>query len=138
MIYNPIYEYEKWRTLMDDIFGSYNYNRPYAEGYEVANIFENDDGYMIQMNAPGVRQEDLSVEYNNGVLALSVKRNENTDDKETVLRHERPNFDFERSFNIPDNADVNSIEAKLENGMILVHIGKLAEKKPKKIEIKVK
>ena len=138
MIYNPIYEYEKWRTLMDDILGNYDYNRPYAEGYEAANIFENDDGYMIQMNAPGVKQEDLSVEYNNGLLILGVKRKSEKEDKSVVLRHERPDYDFQRSFSIPEDADVNKMEAKLDNGMIFVHIGKLAEKKAKKIQIKVK
>jgi HSP20 family protein len=138
MIYNPVYEYEKWKTLMDDIFGNYYYNKPYMKMYEVANIFENNDGYMIQMNAPGVKQEDLNIEYNNGILVLSVKRENNADDKDVFLRQERPEFDFQRSFSIPENADVNKIEAKLENGMIMIHIGKLAEKKPKKIQVSVK
>ena len=138
MIYNPIYEYEKWKTLMDDIFGNYYYKKPYAKGYEVANIFENDEGYMIQMNAPGVKQEDLNVEYSYGILILDVKRINNIDGDAVLTRHERPDFDFQRRFSIPENADVNKIEAKLENGMIMVHIDKLAEKKPKTIQVKVK
>jgi len=138
MIYNPIYEFERMRSMLDDLLSTSSGEYKNDEA-ELTNIYENNNSYMLQFLAPGVKLEDVSVNYSNGILSVSIKRIQDRKDEKDkrVLRNERPGINFTRSYRISDNADLDKIEAKLLNGMLMVHIPKKEPVKPKKISIKV-
>jgi len=144
MLFNTIYEFERMRSLMDDLFSSSAsnpaINRYNTEDLELTNVFESSEGYMVEFLAPGVKQEDVSVNYVNGILSVTLKREANGKDSKDfiVLRQERTDINFTRSYRLSDDADVNKIDAKLINGLLMVHIPKEEGKKPKKIDVKVK
>ena len=87
-----------------------------------------------------MKSEDVKVDYSGDVLTVSVKRAIETDskDEKKLLRSERGNYDFTRSFSLSDDIDIEKIEAKVMNGLLLIHMAKKPESKPKKIEVKVK
>ena len=62
---------------------------------------------------------------------------ERKEKKDTFSYSETSNFNYERSFYIPDNANENKIKAKSNNGVLLIEISKLkkVKKNSKKIEI---
>ncbi len=139
MIYNPVYEFERMRSLLDDLLSNSGTGEYKNEEAELTNIFENNSGYMLQFLAPGVKLEDISVNYSNGILSISLKRipDMKADKDKRILRNERSVINFTRSYRISDDADLDKIEAKLLNGMLMVHIPKKEQAKPKKISIKV-
>jgi HSP20 family protein len=135
-MFEPIYEYESFRSLFNNIFG---YQDEVSNFKNVpANVFDNGKNYMIQLPTPGVAKSDISVDYDNSILTISVKRKVNDEKSGSkYLRRERGNLDLKRRFTLSDETDPSRIEAKMMNGMLLVNIPKKEEAKAKKISIKV-
>jgi len=139
MIYNPVYEFDRMRSLLDDLLirsSDEDYKNTDAE---LTNVYENQNGYMLQFLAPGVKTENVSVDVENGILSVSIKRKiEDKEPKERkVLRKERSSLEFTRIYRLSDDADADKIDAKMMNGMLMVFIPKKEHAKPKKISVKV-
>ncbi|HSM68833.1 MAG TPA: Hsp20/alpha crystallin family protein [Xanthomonadales bacterium] len=100
-------------------------------------ISESDKEYLIKVEVPEVKKEDLHVQVNNGMLNISGERHHEMEDKK-LHRTERYFGHFERSFKLPENVREDSIKAEQKNGMLYIHMGKTEiEPAPRKLEIKV-
>jgi HSP20 family protein len=100
-------------------------------------IKERDDGFLFTADMPGVKEEDLDISLQNGVMTLSGTRvAEKRQENETYYAYEREYGSFSRSFALPDYADPEKIEAKLDNGVLFVVVGKRSEAKPRKVQLK--
>jgi len=104
----------------------------------VTDIIELDDKYVLDIQAPGMSKDDISIEVNDGVLKVSGKKEmRNEVKKENYILVESQVGEFERSFKLPDDVDAEKIEAKTENGVIELVIPKSENNSNvKKIEIK--
>lgn len=100
-------------------------------------IEENKDGYLISAEMPGMNQNDVNVYVEKHVLHIASlkKAEEEVKEERKYLLKERNTTQFERSFTLPDDANVEAIEASFKDGMLKLNIPKLAEAKPRKIEI---
>jgi len=87
---------------------------------------------------PGVKKEDIKVDLNKGVLTISGERKTKEEVKqEDYYKIETYFGKFSRSFTLPDNVDIENIEAKSDNGVLEIVIPKLKDDVSKKsIEIK--
>jgi HSP20 family protein len=105
-----------------------------------ANIIETDKGYRIELAAPGLEKKDFHIAFENGYLNIkSEKQEENKEEKEDYKRREFRYSSFSRSFKMPDNALTDNIDAKYENGVLLLNIPKkepLKENPKKEITVK--
>jgi len=100
-------------------------------------VKESQDGFVIKADLPGVEDKNLDVNLHNGVLTVAGHRDsEERKEGETFALYERQYGSFTRSFALPDVADGDRINAKLEAGVLTLSIPKKAEAKPRKIEIK--
>ena len=104
------------------------------------NVKEKEDGFEIEMSAPGLKKEDFNVELTNSVLTISCANKEEDETKDEDGRYTRREFSyqsFSRSFNLPDTVDYEKIDAKYEDGILTLSIPKMEEVKPspKRIEI---
>ena len=98
---------------------------------------ENEDGYEIQADLPGLTADDVEITVENGVLTLSGKRNqEKREEKDGYQRIERSFGGFRRSFTLPKGVNTDAIEAKVEHGELTVQIPKPEEVTPKKLKVK--
>jgi HSP20 family protein len=102
-------------------------------------IIEENDGYRIFADLPGLTKEQIEVRMDQDVLTIrgEKKRLIEKTEKERYYHFERTYGTFERSFNIPSNVHADSIEAKYSNGVLEIFLKKAEEVKPKAIEIKV-
>jgi HSP20 family protein len=106
----------------------------FAPAFEVK---ETTDAFVLKADLPGVEDKDLDVAVHAGVLTVSGSRqSEERKDGESFALYERQFGSFSRSFSLPDLADAETVEAKLDNGVLTLTIGKKAEAKPRKIAIK--
>jgi HSP20 family protein len=106
----------------------------FAPAFEVK---ETNDSFVLRADVPGVAEKDLDIAVHNGVLTVSGSRQaEERREGESYAIYERQYGSFSRSFALPDMADGERIEAKLENGVLTLSIAKKAEAKPRKIEIR--
>lgn len=97
------------------------------------NIKENADGFEVEVAAPGFEKNDFRVELDNEMLTVSSeKKMENeTKEGERFTKHEFSYQSFNRSFTLPNSADVEHIGANYENGILHIYIPKREEAKPR-------
>lgn len=105
------------------------------------NIKEDNDGFVVEMAAPGFNKEDFKIELNNSVLSVSSEKEVKNETKEgqQFTRKEFSYQSFSRSFTLPNTVKDDHISAKYENGLLVISIPKKEEAKPrpvKQIEIK--
>ncbi|WP_297206896.1 Hsp20/alpha crystallin family protein [uncultured Brachyspira sp.] len=128
-------------TILDDFRGfdeAFNslYNSNEIRKVSRCNVEEDDKNYLIEMDMPGVKKEDLEIGIKENILSVSAKRkkmmkSENGESKEEVISS------YEQSFNISTKGiDVENIEANLNNGVLTITLPKKEEVKyEKKINI---
>ncbi|HKI87990.1 MAG TPA: Hsp20/alpha crystallin family protein [Draconibacterium sp.] len=104
------------------------------------NVKESEDDFTIEVAAPGMTKKDFNIHFHNNVLTISSeKKNENEEKKENYTRREFSYQSFQRSFTVADNAvDSDKITAKYNDGILVIHLPKREEVKPKPLkEIKI-
>lgn len=116
---------DDFRCLDNSIF----YNR--MSDYKIE---EDEKNYIIEMDMPGVKKEDLEVGIKENILSIYAerKKEDKTENKESVVVSK-----YEQSFNISAKGiDVDNIQANLDNGVLKITLPKKEEVKfEKKIEI---
>jgi HSP20 family protein len=102
-------------------------------------VAETQDTILVRAEVPGMKQEDIQIEFENGLLTL---RGERKLDKEvsglTYHRVERTYGNFSRSFTLPRTVDPEKISATYREGVLEIQVPKKEEAKPKQIRIEVK
>ncbi|RJQ66390.1 MAG: Hsp20/alpha crystallin family protein [Desulfobacteraceae bacterium] len=104
----------------------------------LVDIFEEDEGIVMQVDLPGVKKEDVSVEVKNNLLLIQGQRQIETgvsDDR--YFRRERSCGSFQRSFSLRSAVSPDSIQASFKNGVLTIRIPKPEEERPKKISVSV-
>ena len=109
-----------------------------AEKYSpTLDIVESMDAYEVFVDLPGVKPEDVKVEMHEGKLVVSGKRTASSEQKDrTFHRLERTAGSFSRIVSIPNEVDVEKIDANYDHGVLKIVIPKAIKKQPKKIEIR--
>lgn len=100
----------------------------------VVDIYENENEILLHADMPGVVKEDISVNIDNGTLALSGVRRFN--EKGVATWKEFTDLEYARSFSVPQTIDVERVEAELKDGVLSLHLPKSEAAKPRQIEIK--
>ena len=102
------------------------------------NTREGEFAYHVDVDLPGVKKEDIKVDLNKGILTISGERKTKEEVKqEDYYKIETYFGKFSRSFTLPDNVDIENIEAKSDNGVLEIVIPKLKDDVSKNsIEIK--
>ena len=85
-------------------------------------IFKNDNAYLIQLDLPGVSEENLEISIENDQLHLEAKRQLSTDGKRIL--GELPKLHLRRSFSLGNSIDRDAITAKLNNGVLSITLPK--------------
>ena len=99
------------------------------------NVREHEDGFEVEVAAPGFNKKDFHIEVDNDLLTISsVKeaKNEESKDNGRYTRREFGYTSFKRSFALPENTvNTEKIKARYEDGILYISMPKLEEVKPK-------
>ncbi|KAJ1554997.1 hypothetical protein HK405_003477 [Cladochytrium tenue] len=90
-------------------------------------LAETDNSYVIHADLPGVAKENVSVSVGEGnVLTIAGERQQNSETKDS-RRHivERSYGRFERSVRLPEDADVDKVQAKMADGVLELSLPKM-------------
>ncbi|MDD4931860.1 MAG: Hsp20/alpha crystallin family protein [Methylacidiphilaceae bacterium] len=108
-----------------------------AEWRPLADITEDDKEYLVKLELPGMKREEVKVSMESGVLTISGERKLEKEEKgKKYHRVERAYGSFSRSFVIPDDVVADKIDAQFKEGVLQVHLPKGEHAKPKTIEVK--
>jgi HSP20 family protein len=101
-------------------------------------VAETQDRIVVRAEVPGMKQEDISIEFENGLLTIRGDRKLEKQEGVTWHRVERIYGNFSRSFTLPRSVDPEKIAASYRDGILEVEVPKREEAKPKHIKIAVK
>jgi HSP20 family protein len=119
--------------LMDELMRSSGNGNRVTGFTPLVDVHETEEEYLVKVDLPGVKSDDVNVELNENVLSISGSRvAEETGQAQLV---ERPYGSFVRTLTLPRGVDSDSIEAGYQDGVLELRIPKPAEQKPKRITI---
>ena len=100
------------------------------------NVTEDENSFYLEAETPGMKDKDISIEVHNGILTMKGhKENKSETEKENYHIREFSTQSFERSFKLSDRVDTENVSAKIDNGILRVHLPKHEQVKPQKIEV---
>ena len=105
----------------------------------LSNITEDESGYHLTAELPGLEKGDLEISIHDGTLEIKgEKKDELEDKKDGYVRREYSSSSYYRSFKLPENIDDDKIDACFEKGILKLDLPKkeVAEKENKRIEVK--
>lgn len=109
-----------------------------AEWRPHVDIIESKDEYLVKCELPEARKEDIRLDLADGMLRIRGERKFSVDEtKDKVHRLEAYYGTFLRSFAMPENVEVRKIRAEVADGVLKVHLPKMATVAPKPVEITV-
>jgi HSP20 family protein len=101
-------------------------------------IVEQDGGYELVADLPGLKKEDIKIEIQENMLTLRGEKKFEDEKKEKNYRLcERYHGEFVRTFALPENVNMEGIVAEFKDGVLKLEIPKTEKAKPKQIEVKV-
>jgi HSP20 family protein len=141
---HPFAEFESWKpweplgSVLDDLFADRARElRRSSVALPSVDITENDDEYRVRAEIPGVAKDDVTVEFEQGVLCIRGEKKSRRDEKLEQGRHLECSYGaFSRSFRLPQDADTDQISAEFRDGVLEVVVAKHPESKPKQIAVK--
>ncbi len=129
--------------MQDEMARLFEDRLPYRSGESVGwtpacDIYEDGEEVLVRADLSGVEPKDVDIRFENGVLTLRGERKlEREDKRDNYHRLELAYGTFTRSFSLPGTVDPEKIRAESKNGVLLIHLPKRPEAKPKTIQVKV-
>ena len=136
----PVRRTQGWLPgILDDFFGNVWVDKTSSTAPAV-NVIETDKEYKVEIAAPGLTRDDFKIDINeDNELTVSmekkVEKNEESEKegkKHTYLRREFSYSSFRQRMILPDNVNVDNIDAKMENGVLTIDIPKKTEEEKRK------
>jgi len=128
--------------LLDDLFKNLSrvayQTRDFVTGGNetpLMNIYENEGNYSVRVLLPGVSKEDVSITYRDGFVTVEGEKKSETIETADAIRNEIGHGKFARAIRVSDKIDASSINAKFDNGVLVISMTTAPEKAPKKIAI---
>jgi HSP20 family protein len=145
--WEPARELASLQQEMNRLFGTF-FEHP-AEGDSGAggglrrwvpamDLVETDDAFILRADLPGLSEQDVKLEVEDGVLTVSGERKaEHREQQQGYYRVERAFGSFRRSLTLPDGADPEAVTASFDKGVLEVRVPKPENRKPRKVAIRV-
>lgn len=126
--------FSDWDRMLNLTQGTNAYDE--REFAPLTDVAETDECYMVSIDLPGLKKEDIKIEVTDNILNVSGERtNTSTVNDGQVHRVERSYGSFKRSFTLPKAVNAEAIEAHYENGVLDVKLPKSKLAQSRKIEI---
>jgi HSP20 family protein len=107
--------------------------RAWAPALDIA---EGTDAYLVTVELPGVKLDDLEITMEDGLLTIQGERQVTSESsKEQYHRVERSSGAFRRSITLPAHVMADAVEASIEDGVLRILVPKAEEAKPKRIQV---
>jgi HSP20 family protein len=119
--------------VFDAFFGQTDQGRRWVPPVD---LVEAEDHFVLKADLPGLTEDDVNIEVQDGTLTISGERKAEHEQREKGwYRIERSFGRFSRSLTLPDGVDPDRIAASFNHGVLEVSIPKPEERKPRRIAI---
>lgn len=143
--FDPFRGFEQITRKMSDFMSDFEKGVSFEYGAFLpkVDIAEDEKNLFIHVEIPGIAKEDIKLTISDdNVLVIKGEKKRNDkyeikEDEKTFIRAERTFGAFTRSFMLPDNINKDSINAKYENGVLIVTLEKKEPEKPKEVQVEI-
>ncbi len=129
--WTPFGDVARLQQNLDSLFGAAGHDKVVRGFAPAVDVQEDADKIELQADLPGVKQEDIDIQIDKGVLTIKGER------KVAAGRGERNTGAFSRAFTLPDTVDLEKIGAALKDGVLTLTLPKRPEEKPRQIKVAV-
>lgn len=127
--HNSFLDSKKWT---DD------FEHPLGDFLPCVDLSENENKIIVRAEDPGMSADDIDISVSGNVLTIRGEKKESTEEEHEDFYHcERRFGTFTRSIELPSTADLDSISASQDDGVLTVEVKKLPTAQPKKIDVKM-
>lgn len=98
-------------------------------------VYTKDNQLQVEAHLPNFEQDDVNIQVENNALVISAERHEKEEDKDKKYVVRESSSSFYRRIALPERADTDKIEAKLDDGVLKVSVPLTPLPEPKKIAI---
>lgn len=120
------YTVSRNNDLFDDIFDNMFRTPTYTNNAVMkTDVHEKDGKYILDVEIPGYKKEDVKISLFNGTLTISAEHNETNEEKDAkgrILRQERYSGTCTRSFYVGDAIKDTDVKASFDNGILKIEI----------------
>ena len=126
------------KSLFDDFFGDFAFPEvdkafygKHANNLMRTDVKETDSGYVVDIDLPGFKKDDIKMELEKGYLTVSAAKSFNEDEKDDngrYVRRERFAGSVSRSFYVGENVTEEDVHPKYENGILSFNLPKEDQK----------
>lgn len=139
--WDPFREMESMRERMarmfEDLWGRPEEREMTMVMTPAMDVIERDNDYEIRASLPGVKPEDVDITATGNTLTIRANRKEEREERsENYLLRERRAGTFSRTITLPEQVNIDQVQASLENGVLTVMVPKSEHARPKRIEVK--
>ncbi len=139
--WEPTRELDSLQTEMNRLFSTF-IEPPQARGPRhwapAMDLVEGTDHYTLRADLPGLRQEDIAIEFEGDTLTISGERKDEHELREGgLIRLERASGAFRRTLTLPEGVDPEAVQASYADGVLDITIPKPEQRKPRRVEITV-
>src|SRR5574338_551500 len=123
------------QQLFEDVFGK-NFPAKGQAWAPAVNVAETKDEFTVTAELPGMKTEDVSVDFTDGILTIrgeKVDEKMEKEDDRTFYMWERRFGTFQRTLPFPGGIDDKKIAAEFKDGVLTVRLPKTEEVKPKRL-----
>jgi len=113
----------KRNYYLNDYFDMFNMPYNKEKEYMKTDIYEADNKYILELDLPGIKKENIKVNYENGYLTITAEKNSLPARPDTYIRRERFYGQIKRSFYIGIKKE-NDLKAKYSEGILTISFPK--------------
>ena len=136
--------FDRLSSFRNEINRLFNDGAPARNGTSAADwtpaldVYDEKDRYVVSVELPGLKKEEINLAVYDGVLTVSGERKSEREGKEgQTARSERFFGKFERSVTLPAAVNTANVTANYKDGVLLIELPKAEEAKPKQIQVHV-
>ena len=126
-ISNPFDMLSTFDKMFDETFSAYPTENKTTTGLSVttvprANVVKRDNGYVIELAAPGFSRDEFDIDIENNTLSVSVSTEDTKEYKDAIQMREYRYHSFSRSWTLPEGTNIDRVAANYEAGILSVNV----------------
>ena len=120
MVYEPMRRNGMFSDMFDDMFTA-----PTSYGVMSTDIHKKDGDYILDIELPGYKKEDIKIALEKGTLSISAHKSETQEEKDAkgnLIRQERYTGETSRSFYVGDGIKDSDVNASYKDGILTISV----------------
>lgn len=120
MVYEPTRRNGMFSDMFDDMFTA-----PTSYGVMSTDIHKKDGDYILDIELPGYKKEDIKIALEKGTLSISAHKSETQEEKDAkgnLIRQERYTGETSRSFYVGDGIKDSDVKASYKDGILTISV----------------